>query len=508
MDSEGQQTNPAERWTLAVWALAVVGWAAMRFVFDDIADDAFITYRYALNLVEGNGFVYNPGERVLGTTTPLYGLFVALGMVAGFEPWTWSLWTDVVFLGVVLWRVLEILRAGGDTRWFPLAAVFLVHASWVTTIPIGGMETGFYLVFIWSALSSVVRGRPGWQSVAWACGAAMARPDGGLVVAVVLPLALWPMAREGRWRDAAVACAPLAVLGAYALALWAYYGVVVPQSLTAKVHHSGGAGVHNMLLGRLIIFHIGWISTGILLHVPILAGLAGLAAALAHPKYRVVGAFALLYLAAFSLGRAPHMVWYKTPYAQIAFVAGAVAMGRTMDWVLAMEWTRGRTTAAGRAAIASAMALLLWQNQAVMYAMAVHNELLRRERPLLNMKRYADAGAIVRADASGPHEAIATHEIGIVGYFSGARIFDLEGLVTREALEAVRVVGPEGLLAASNAEWHVHPYPGIGVPPDDHPYHALVGSLGYRVHAVLFGETTPTTTIVYRRDPEGAQTNP
>src|SRR2546426_10764456 len=41
-------------------------------------EDAFITFRYAENLVLGNGFVYNVGERVLGTTTPLLGLLLAL----------------------------------------------------------------------------------------------------------------------------------------------------------------------------------------------------------------------------------------------------------------------------------------------------------------------------------------------------------------------------------------------------------------------------------------------
>ena len=37
-------------------------------------DDAFITYRYARNIASGQGFVFNPGERLLGTTTPLYTL--------------------------------------------------------------------------------------------------------------------------------------------------------------------------------------------------------------------------------------------------------------------------------------------------------------------------------------------------------------------------------------------------------------------------------------------------
>ncbi len=41
------------------------------------ADDAFITYRYADNLARGNGFVYNIGERVQGTSSPLFTLMLA-----------------------------------------------------------------------------------------------------------------------------------------------------------------------------------------------------------------------------------------------------------------------------------------------------------------------------------------------------------------------------------------------------------------------------------------------
>jgi hypothetical protein len=37
-------------------------------------DDPYITYRFANNLVSGEGFVYNPGERILSTTTPLFAL--------------------------------------------------------------------------------------------------------------------------------------------------------------------------------------------------------------------------------------------------------------------------------------------------------------------------------------------------------------------------------------------------------------------------------------------------
>ena len=41
-------------------------------------DDPFITFRYAENLALGNGFVFNLGERVLSTTTPLFTLILAV----------------------------------------------------------------------------------------------------------------------------------------------------------------------------------------------------------------------------------------------------------------------------------------------------------------------------------------------------------------------------------------------------------------------------------------------
>ena len=43
-----------------------------------VYDDAFITLRYARNFAAGIGFVYQPGEWVLGTTSPGFGLMNSL----------------------------------------------------------------------------------------------------------------------------------------------------------------------------------------------------------------------------------------------------------------------------------------------------------------------------------------------------------------------------------------------------------------------------------------------
>src|ERR1041385_5066495 len=58
-------------------AIAVLAIAARLIPGPRTVDDAFITFRYSRNIVEGQGFGYNPGSQVLGTTTPLYTVLMA-----------------------------------------------------------------------------------------------------------------------------------------------------------------------------------------------------------------------------------------------------------------------------------------------------------------------------------------------------------------------------------------------------------------------------------------------
>ena len=78
---------------ILIAALLLLALSARLIPGERIVDDAYITFRYARNLVEEAGLVYNPpsaalrrgsgqgsghcGERVLGTTTPLYTLLLA-----------------------------------------------------------------------------------------------------------------------------------------------------------------------------------------------------------------------------------------------------------------------------------------------------------------------------------------------------------------------------------------------------------------------------------------------
>lgn len=71
-------------WVVVVGGAAVSIWLALSEA--SIVDDAFISCRYARNLAEGHGLVYNVGERVEGYTNFLWTVLVALGsVITGIE---------------------------------------------------------------------------------------------------------------------------------------------------------------------------------------------------------------------------------------------------------------------------------------------------------------------------------------------------------------------------------------------------------------------------------------
>ena len=64
-------------------------------------DDAYITYRYAQRIAHGQGFTYNDGEKVLGTSTPLYTLLLSVPAFLGFDTPQIS-----ILIGLVCWIFL------------------------------------------------------------------------------------------------------------------------------------------------------------------------------------------------------------------------------------------------------------------------------------------------------------------------------------------------------------------------------------------------------------------
>jgi len=209
-------------------------------------DDAFISFRYAHNLVDGHGLVYNAGERVEGYTNLSWTLLMAAGIAAGLDPMAFAAWLGIASYVGLAWTLARTCwrrHIEHDLPFLPLAAGAVLVSNdfheWAT----GGLETA---LFSWLATASLVSARAAASSRRAALGAGallslllLTRPDGLLfALAAATGLRVWPPrgATDSDARGSAVALLVLPALTLAGLAAWklAYYGELLPTAFHSK----------------------------------------------------------------------------------------------------------------------------------------------------------------------------------------------------------------------------------------------------------------------------------
>lgn len=224
--------------------------------YDWKLDDAYITFAYARNWVEGHGIVFNIGERVEGYTCFLWVVLCALGLWLGFpiEPWSTALGTA---FGVgTLWACAGLTKEFLPTeRRFLAPVAALLLAAWPPFAwwSASGMETTLFAFLVTSTLWSYVRteGR-GLLSPVLLALAAMTRPEGWLLAAL---LSLDAVRLQG-WRGARFGLTFAALFGPYfAWRVW-YYGYLLPNTFYAKVGSTADQVARGVVY--LKIFLLDW----------------------------------------------------------------------------------------------------------------------------------------------------------------------------------------------------------------------------------------------------------
>jgi hypothetical protein len=250
------------RWLLA---LAVVLLLAHALSFRFAVDDAYISFRYARNLLDGHGLVFNPGERVEGYSNLSWVLLAAAGMAAGLDPLLWARLlgfaaaAGTVLLMPGLARRLAPPATGaagaaasatasapaGATTGPPTLAtaaapLLLAAGGPVACWALGGLETPLFMLLTALAWRAALDRRP---LAAGACGVALAltRPEGPLLGGI---FALWAAlpgeAPAPLWRRGAGLLVLAAGVAAHLLGRHAYYGDWLPNTYYAKTGDLAG----------------------------------------------------------------------------------------------------------------------------------------------------------------------------------------------------------------------------------------------------------------------------
>ena len=223
----------------------------------NISDDAMTSMQYAKNLAEGNGLVFNVGERVEGYTnflwvlvmTPLYALAKATHLP--FVPLVNHLNVAIAaaVTGSVCWLGSQLWGTRHAATW--IAVFLLVVDNAFTTWAVLGLEVqllALLMLLALSALRSSIRHRAIWAGLAL-LAAHLTRPDAALFCVCVVGNELLEAFLDWRRNDrrgalrglrealtcAAVWAVPYAVYFAWH---YAYYGWPFPNTYYLKL---GGA---------------------------------------------------------------------------------------------------------------------------------------------------------------------------------------------------------------------------------------------------------------------------
>lgn len=207
-----------------------------------VGDDAFISFRYALNLVHGQGLVYNAGERVEGYTNFLWTCLIAGGMKSGFDPvgfsWVLSIGAYAATAAAFAWLSWKLYREyRPKAGWFfPVTALaLLLHYDqqvWAT----GGLETSFLTFLLAGAFVVLVtakRRRSYLLAGLLMTLAALTRPD-ALIMYIMGAVGILLQGKDIRARLALYLLPLLLVFVPYWLLRWDYYGYPFPNTYYAK----------------------------------------------------------------------------------------------------------------------------------------------------------------------------------------------------------------------------------------------------------------------------------
>jgi len=411
-----------------------------------LTDDTFIHLQYARHLAEGQGFVFNPGERVYGSTSPLWVALIADGIALGLDGlWTARALGAIATLGSVVLFMQLMRRNLRVVSLRCLATIVWAAHPWMIRWSVSGMETPLAVALVLAGFVAFTDGRQ-WGSrpvrtgAFWAL-AALTRPE------AVFLLLLWFVflvidtdSREGVRRLIAGLLPPALIYGGWLLFARLYFGTFWPNTLSAKV--AGGVGWEYVLATLARQAGIVGYSDAVLAGALVAAlGFGGARLWPSRPQAQRllpwVWVFALPVL--YVMRGVPVLSRYLVPLLPVlAWLA----------WRSVERWWAGEEPTPGQRRGAAVLGVALASLALIQCLFTYSNLVLPQVRSFSAGLRQSLVpwGEWFQAHTR-PGETIAAPDIGALGYYGRRRVLDLAGLVSPRIVPLLDRETPEDLVA-------------------------------------------------------------
>jgi hypothetical protein len=414
--------------SFAVYAVIVI-WRQSFLCIDgqryfNFADDGLITLRAGWNLAHGNGFVWNPGERVEAITNmgwALYAAGLALFMDRRVLPLAMQL-TCVVTLIATAIACRRIYRktatSDSATAQHLLETIaLLAPLSYVPLInwTLAGMETGAVAALVAMALSLMI-GTLSSAAGSLLLGLAFStRPDVAAPAAILLALRWFRRQSSGwmTWNRWAEVVPFIAVALMVTIFRWAYYGMLVPNTYVLKVT---GTPVLERIQGNGLLYVSSWLKDSRVLVTVLVASL------IVRPRWdKLQLASVLASMLGYCLyvgGDAFTQFRFLAPYVPLGFLVVLSDVPALSVWIAArVSDARVARRAAPAGAVAAACLFLLHVSTQTFSV---------RQKP--SPENIANINtAIYLTGVLGPRASVGVFFAGTVPYYTGLRAVDFLG---------------------------------------------------------------------------------
>ncbi len=376
-------------------------------------DDALITYQYARNIAEGNGFVYNEGEHIWGTTTPLYTLVLSIPAFLGVSPVDMSLVYNLLsgIASVLLVSWLAQTLTGSYLAGF-FAGLLCSVSGHFSVWAMSGMETVFFTALILAAWACFVADKPAYATV-FSALTYLTRPDGLSLVPALLLVYFWKY-RRFPYKETALWI--IIVLPWFLYALWRFH-TILPHSFSAKQEHEKLAASDWML-------QYYWES---LWYPLIIAAVCGLTIFLRRPyskqHYAIFGMFLwlVLYIGAYYVVGIDYYEWYCIPPIPVMIILAVVGIWNVLNTIPKINSVSN--------IVGSAIAVFM-----IIWFFLPRSDYISVHKSYLNSVEWT---RVLVGDwlhnNTPPDAVVGTGAIGHIGYFAQRPVLDYASLVTERS---------------------------------------------------------------------------
>lgn len=427
------KTHPLD--AIFMLLVGLVGLWSGLWASDIIKDDAMITFRVAENLAYGRGFVYNLGERVQVTTTPLYALVLALGtwLFGAAPPAALALNITLAALNPVLAydvgrRLAGRLTGLSGALILPIMPLLIIAFS---------MESYLYVALILASMDTYIRGRYRLAGILVGI-TALVRGDAVLLGASMLSYDVLAH-RRLRWQ---LIVPSIAIPAGWYIFATFYYGWPFPATLAAKTAQGEFNWLGEYFLSGFGEYWEDWLNDYSLLFYlfPILFSIGLIRAIWTNPAWLILVVRDVLYIGAFVGLGVTFAEWYYAPLmpsVALLTARGVQFIAKGMANLLLRTFGRGTEITPP---VRSAEFIPRRINSALLsygFAIAIIATLLVtiypvtadiiKANPDWKAQAYPDAARWIAKNTNASAN-LATIDIGHLGYWSNRAIIDIVGL--------------------------------------------------------------------------------